>query len=177
MTTLTQSTSPLRGLDDADFAALVDRAVRGDLDEATAESLKDPQTLDRSYLALVTMKKSVEGQLAAKKADYVRNVAKTRQEARLRQIEEQYRQWRGGALRFKSGVETWLMILRQARQQTMPDLSHSLIRELDKQERNKFMTAYDQLRSAVAEHRDHICDSSCDAECVADVKLWQAIQS
>lgn len=51
------------------FYNFVDQDVRGRLEDDVAAKLRDPAVVERWYLALVQMKKSVEAQLAAGRAD------------------------------------------------------------------------------------------------------------
>lgn len=158
----------LLSLDDERFRSIVDSAVRGNVSKETMAQLKTPEVANRCYMALVTMKKNVEGQLAAKRADYNRQRVQFRKNPnKLREAEERWLTWRGGALRFKTGVEELMVEIRGKRSPSDWAL---------RAERNEVVIAYENLRQAIAAHRDHVCTAECDEkECVADVTLWSVL--
>lgn len=160
-------------LDDDSFGSLIDAAVRGDLDKKTRELIKDPRIIERTRLTLVAMKKSVEGQLGAKRAEHVTKVDKSKPEWAIRKDRQLYNSWRAGALRFKSGVDGLLMDIRLQQTRDNPDAEG--IAAFLKSERTAYLVAYQKLHDVVVEHRDHECGPECDDQCVADVKLWRAV--
>lgn len=165
----------LLALSDEEFRSVVDGAVRNrDPEDDDARAIRSdllrPEIVDKTYFALIASKKSVEGQLAAKRADYVKSRARTRHPDALRRIEETYRGWRAGALRFKSGVEEFLVEVRAARDRNGED---NYLRK----ERNDSLVAFEQLRRAVIEHRDHVCGPECDNTCIADENLWRLVDA
>lgn len=149
----------LMAIPEEEFRAVVDAAVRGHLDVATIEKLKSPEVVERSYLTLISMKKNVEGQLAAKRADYVKSRSQLRNKmGELQDAEERYQTWRAGALRFKSGVEEFMVSIRSRRER--PGVERD------------YYIPFQTLKHAILQHRDHICDADCETECTADVNLW-----
>lgn len=160
-------------LDDDAFGSLIDAAVRGDLDKRTTELIKDPKIIERTRLTLVAMKKSVEGQLGAKRAEHVTKTDKTKPEWAAKKDRQQYNLWRAGALRFKSGVDGLLMDVRL--EQTRQDPDADRVAAFLKSERTAYLVAYKNLHDVVIEHRDHVCGPECDDQCIADEKLWRAV--
>lgn len=153
----------LLAIPEADFRSIVDDAIRGHLTTEMAERLKSPEIIERTYLTLVSIKKNVEGQLAAKRADYIKNRSLMHGDTvGLRATEEAYQTWRAGALRFKSGVEEFMVSIRVLREKS--GLSEN------------FYMRYQELKQAVVQHRDHWCDDKCADECTADKALWKVLE-
>ena len=121
---------------------LVDDAVRGTTGiSSISDALLDPSVIDRTHLTLVGMKKSVEGQLAAKKVDYQRDRARFKDDPKIvREIEDKYYAWRAGALRFKSGVEAFMLPVRSKMNRPLRE--------------DNFYLAYETLRQAITKHRE-----------------------
>lgn len=154
---------PLSTIPDDEFRALLDAAARGRLDEQTLDQLKSAEVVERTYLCLVSMKKSVEGQLAAKRADYIKARSKLRgKPTELAAEAEKYQTWRAGALRFKSGVEEFMMAVRGNREKA-PEV-------------HDYYLPYQTLKLAIIQHREHVCDDECDVECAADTRLWSVLE-
>lgn len=152
-------------LSDDEFRTLLDAAIRGNMDNITVEALKSDPCLDRTYAALISMKKSVEGQLAAKRADYVIERSRTPKH-RIAEVERKYQAWRAGALRFKTGVEEFLSSVRP------PSSPDSDLRS----ERNRLLIENEAFRQAIHDHWAHHCTPQCDVRCTADEALWKLIQ-
>jgi hypothetical protein len=163
--TTTTTTAMFDILSDEEFKDLVDEAVRGQLDPNTMAALKDGSVANRTYTVLVGMKKNVEGQLAARKADYGR-ARKNPDKKKLDEIDDTWLSWRAGAIRFKSGVESLMLEVRDKR--TPNDWSL-------RAERNELANAYENLRKGIIAHRDHLCDEACDVSCSADDLLWSLV--
>ena len=149
------------------FRSLVDEAVRGHPEDGkiqvVRERLLEEDVVERTYLTLIRMKKSVEGQLAAKRSDYVRDRNRARSNPEeLRAVESRYQTWRAGALRFKSGTEAYMLAVR-ARRNTTPGENYYL--------------AYQTLRQAIAEHKKSVLTSlELDEDTNADEVLWSVIE-
>jgi hypothetical protein len=168
----------LVALPDDKFRGVVDEAVRTSAltDEVTLEQrrhvqelLKRPELADRTYLVLVAMKKNVEGQLAAKRTDNQRRRVRLQSKPDvLAREEDEYRRWRAGALRFKTGVEEFMVELRSKRVGNATEVAL-------RGERNDLVFAYERLRKGILEHRDHVCSDTCDAGCPADERLWELV--
>lgn len=148
-----------------DFRAVVDDEVRGveELDPKTAKALRDPLVADRWYYALVSMKKSVEGQLGAKRSDLLKHRSPPRDRT-------EYHRWRAGALRFKSGVEERLLEVRSRR--------HSLTHiDTVQEERNVALAQMQNLKTAITSHKTSVLSDFADDEVSdADRTLWSAIE-
>lgn len=156
----------LQTVSDDTFRSIVDEAVRGHSEDPNIRSMRakltEPQVVDRTHLALVGMKKSVEGQLAARRADYVKERSLHRSNPTLlRESEERYQAWRAGALRFKSGVEDFMLSVRGKREKP-PD---------------NYYLAYSTLRQAITQHRATVeaaIKDGLDTES-ADDALWAVL--
>jgi hypothetical protein len=137
----------------------------------------DPAVIERWYQALVRMKKSVEGTLAAKTADSkaqkLQCLLKTgdfgRAEPDLvgaQTIEMEYQRWRAGAIRFKVGVEEKLMAVRWLRSQAAPQL----IASAAVLERNIMAERVRRLEAAIRAHRDQVLRDGGPHD--GDDQLW-----
>ena len=163
MATAISTYESLLALSDEDFRSVVDDAVRNP-EDSRATLLRHPDVVARWYFTLVSMKKSVEGQLAAKKAEYA--AAKATSPVAKRD-QAGYERWRAGALRFKAGVENQLLEARLLREGNMDDQEVAMA----VRERNR-------LIAAIAAHRDHDCDDDpqcTDDLCAADERLWASV--
>ena len=157
----------------------IKQADRGEMEQVTFDALREPPVIQRFYSMLSQMQRSVEGQLAAGRADMKSRTAKMK----LRHAPaEEYQQalanhenWRAGALRFKTGCE-----------QRMAEIA-GLLRVIDsefladrvKEERNDALARVKELEDAIRRHRDHTCDdATCSQgrdECSADEDLWTLV--
>jgi hypothetical protein len=173
------TTETLRTMDDESFRSLVNDEIRGNAEPEVTKLLRSPELVDRWYNALQIMQKSVEGQLAAKKAEAKSKKTELTRQANGRQKWLQYNKsaniWRAGALRFKSGLEMALFEADQLRYQ---------INGVDKAkqaigERNVAIAEAERLKSAIRAHRTHVlgqCPEECDGDyCVADEDLWAVL--
>lgn len=71
-------TQRIAKLSEDDFRELVDRDLRRDNTEDESQALRSPALVDRWYAILVSMSKSVDGQLAAKREDFEAQKARLR---------------------------------------------------------------------------------------------------
>lgn len=154
------------------FRDLVDLDIRGRSDEATFTALRSALVVDRWYMTLVGMKKSVEGTLAAKQNDrrielkaLRRKLANTgtaqaaeKVQAEIDGVEDRYLRWRGGALRFKTGVEQSLAEAAWRRRILVTGHAATLMRE----ERDGLDERLRALVKAVRNHRDKRDDDEID---------------
>jgi hypothetical protein len=154
-------------LPDDVFRSYVDEAVRGHPEDTQTQELrsklKDPEVVDRTYLTLVSMKKSVEGQLAARRADFVKERGTLRSNPPgQRAAEERYHAWRAGALRFKSGVEDFMLAVRGNREKPTGD---------------NYYLAYQTLRQAIEKHREAVETALANDQDTddADAVLWSVL--
>lgn len=158
-------------MSDDDFKALIEADMRRPDDEVDQEVralLRHPEVIDRTYATLLSMQKSVEGQLAARKED--REVLRGRCLAKgaagrsvWLEAEERYAKTRAGSLRFKVGVEQQLMAVRRLR-----DTRRSVLFEDEANER--LILRVQALEQAIRKHRDGF--DSDDEGSDDDLELW-----
>lgn len=165
-----------------DFRKIAEEDIRsadkGDMDPMVFEALRTSPVIQRYYSVLGQMQKSVEGQLAAGKADMRSRTAKMKSRgttnSEYQEALAKHENWRAGALRFKTGAE-----------QRMAEIA-GLLREIDteffadrvKEERNDALARIRELEDVIRRHRDHVCtDETCDRDrtCIADDELWTLI--
>lgn len=169
----------LLAMDDEPFRSLVNDEIRGNAAPEVTKLLRSPELVERWYNALQIMQKSVEGQLAAKKAEAKSKKTELSRLPNGRQKWLQYNKsaniWRAGALRFKSGLE---MALFEA------DRLRYSINGVDRtkraiEERNISIAEAERLKSAIRAHKAHVlgkCPEECDGDfCVADEELWSVL--
>lgn len=80
-------TQKIAALNEEDFRELVDRDLRRENTEEEAIALRSPALVDRWYTVLVSMTKSVDGQLSAKRQDFEAHKARLKSQL-LRADEE-----------------------------------------------------------------------------------------
>ncbi len=108
-----------------EFHAVVNLDLRKGTDDDTWEALRSPEVFDRWWGALIGMSKSIDGQLGARREEYLSAQADLREqmrvavaagdadkqatvESRANKVSKDYHRGRAGSLRFKSGLEEWL---------------------------------------------------------------------
>lgn len=163
------ATDDLMATPDEEFRVLVAEALKvgnhdysGPLTPEVVDALKSPEVVNRTYLTLIAMKKNVEGQLAAKRADYVRERSRLHDGPNLRAKEQEYHSWRAGALRFKSGVEEFMVSVRGKRER--PD--------------DNYYLAYETLRQAILTHKSAVLLAlEHDEDTDADEALWTTVSN
>jgi hypothetical protein len=149
-----------------------DQDVRGRLEDDVAAKLRDPAVVERWYLALVQMKKSVEAQLAAGRADL-----RTDHRTMLNRLEEadgddaralrqalhdriaRHESQRSKRLRFLSAVEDSLAEARFRRNTPSELLSMQLLHVLE---------------AAIRLHKESIAPGEATD---ADRLLWETVES
>lgn len=164
------SENSLSSYTDDKFRALVDDDVRGILDHQVAKLLRKSENVERWYYALVLMKKSVESQLGAKRAEVQQYVHDPSPSARSRLND--YNSWRAGALRFKNGVEAHLLEAREIIAQDTR-MSHT---ELVKSERNFALGEMERLKTAILDHRQTVLREGFEPT-AADLDLWKCVST
>lgn len=142
--------SDIQNMSDNEFRRLVDSEVRGNSGSSVRSLLHDPSIDKRWYFTLLTMKKSVESQLGAKRADLATRVNNPDYES----DKIEYFTWRGGALRFKNGVEDRLLEIRK-----------------------DWDAAHEKLIAAIRVHKDSVLDEFPDEVSSADESLWEHLTS
>lgn len=108
-----------------EFHAVVNLDLRKGTDDETWEALRSPAVFDRWWGALIGMSKSIDGQLGARREEFLSQQADLREqmrvavaagdvdkqaaiESRSNKTSKEYHRGRAGSLRFKSGLEEWL---------------------------------------------------------------------
>lgn len=170
----------LAGLSREDFRRAVEDDMKGKLSPAEAESLRtDPELVGRWHSTLVQMKRSIESQIAAKRAETKADKQRLlidgipQSDPRFLQIDESFNRWYAGVSRFKHGVETTLVEANDVRNRVFDRISEILAI----QERNKAFQLADLYREAIEAHRDHQCTDDCDEQgCPADEDLWSVLR-
>lgn len=173
--TVTESRVQLTDLADDAFISIVNQDVRGSLNPEISQLLRDPAIADRWYDALLGLKRSVESQLSASKAEKSQKIAEFNilgNDGWL-QARVQTDKWRAGAVRFKNGVEDRLSEAKRFREEAHKTLDITVVVA----ERDNALREVRRLRSGIIKHRDHECDSSCDDNCIGDEELWSLLDS
>lgn len=184
----------LAAADDRTFRAEVDsdlrpRASAGDPRHwVRRAALRSPDLVDRWLTTLLMMSKSVEGQLASKQEDHEAEKARLRiginkaeqsgNEERIRKArtawesaKQNYAIMRGDKLRFKTGLDEWIVEARGLRDSLRAAMYDSIVAE----ERNYYAERARDLRQAIAEHKDKILDDEGYEASDADERLWSCL--
>lgn len=199
ITTNPDRVEALQRLSDHAFRAIVDADLRRQASEEDAAALRTPELADRWFTALARMAKSVEGQLAAREEDH-RGARAQYEKARLRaggpvrcdscgrsgadpedpalrQVEERwlktcedYSRTRSKSLRFKSGLEEWLLEARSVRDTARDALYVSVVTE----ERNRALARVQELEAAIHKHEANVYDPDDPAD--DDLELWRVLR-
>jgi hypothetical protein len=158
--------------------------------EVRRAALRSPELVDRWTTVLLTMTKSVEGQLASKqedheaaKADLRQKIAtleqtaphsddlfKARQE--WEQLKKEYAQSRAQMLRFKTGLDEWVIEARALRDSLRSTMYDSVVAE----ERNHYAAQVQVLRAAIDAHRTRILEDEDYEPSSADERLWACLR-
>lgn len=179
----------LLDLDEKDFYNLVDRDVRGRLDQSLARKLRDPMVNERWYQTLLRMKKTVEGQIAAKSTetkgqraeleangtittwrgnDIVNVESFDDPKAKALELYTQFMAWKSGSVRFKVGVEERFTEVAWRRKR----ITANLLLSVAQVERNLLADEVIRLRDAIARHQDVIHEDDATEQ---DEELWSAL--
>lgn len=165
------------------------------LRELESQALRSPALVDRWLTALLAASKSVEGQLSARKMDYdatksrlLRTIERLEfqqshgglnqqeeerlREARdkMREAKERYSKSRSGTLRFKSGLDEWVIEARNLRDSTRDRLYDTVVVH----ERNRFAARAQLLEEAIQRHRDAFPEEDDPTD--ADEELWSLVR-
>lgn len=184
-------------MDDRGFRQEVDADLRrpGARDnrreyEIRRAALRSPELVDRWNTTLMTMSKSVEGQLASKQEDHEAAKAELRQRiARLakdpsmadelfqarqewEQIKKDYATARAQMLRFKTGLDEWVIEARALRDASRATMYDSVVAE----ERNYYAAQVQMLRAAIDAHRTEILEDEDYEPSSADERLWACLR-
>lgn len=183
----------LLGLRDIDFRTEVDadlrRAPREPAEAARHElrrrALRTPELIDRWYTVLMMMSRSVDGQLAALDEDHQAEKADLRMELppedrdgnpKWEEPKVAYARARAGKLRFKTGLDEWVIEARHLRDQfRYATYDQIVINQVVIEERNHYAGEAQRLRDAVREHHEALlADDDIDPS-PADEKLWTVL--
>jgi hypothetical protein len=174
----------LMHLPEDEFRDIVDADLRRRARRDDAEALRSPELVDRWFAALTAMAKSVEGQLAAREEDFRSRTAAVKAEmglavndeqvadlrVKLHMMQADYSRGRSGTLRFKSGLEEWIIEARYLRDNQRGRMYDSIVAE----ERNHALARVRELEAAIQEHRDNFGPD--DDVTPEDEKLWQVLR-
>ncbi len=168
----------LLDLSDDAFNSMVNQDVRGTLNSELSQLLRDPAIADRWYETLVSLKRSVEAQLSANRAEQVQKQSEflgRGPQAKMLwlQTKATTEKWRAGAVRFKNGVEDRMAEARRNRDKLRLGLHVSVVIN----ERDVAFREVKRLRSMILSHRDHECDENCEPNCAADDSLWNLLDN
>ena len=164
---MTNASDVLLGMSDDEFRAFVDRDLRKDsreqMDPAYREALRSPEVVERWLSFLIRMSKSVEGTLASRHEDHEAQKAALRaspgdKHIRLLSLSADYHKRRGSTLRFKAGLDEWIIEARTTRDSYRDDAFGVLSRVV-------------QLEAAIASHRSTSEDEGLEPE-PNDLELW-----
>lgn len=184
-------------MDDRGFRQEVDADLRrpGARDnrreyEIRRAALRSPELVDRWNTTLMTMSKSVEGQLASKQEDHEAAKAELRQRIALlakdpsradelfqarqewEQIKKDYATARAQMLRFKTGLDEWVIEARALRDASRATMYDSVVAE----ERNYYAAQVQMLRAAIDAHRTEILEDEDYEPSSADERLWACLR-
>jgi len=180
---------------DPKFAELVDADLRPPdaRDPELSAELRHPEVVKRYYSALLRKAKSVDGQLAAKEAQYEGKVSRlkakltiaesqqgmpdatpeqvaearrkaTNYRAEISTARSQYFESRVGTIRFKTGLDMNLIEVRRL----VDELDSSQFNTLAVQERNLLAGRVQVLEDAIRLHQEEIGDEGSEE----DEALW-----
>jgi hypothetical protein len=173
-----------RALVDADLRSLAPNGVR--LRKDLTETLRSPEHCSRWHSMLCRMEKSVDGQLAARDADYRANMArleaeilrstdeKTQTDLRRQQqdLRNKYQTGRAATLRFKTGLGDASLQAKFLREQQVAETFGGTVIA----ERDFLASRCRRLAAAIEAHRQAVTnDLGGDEPDELDVRLWAAI--
>lgn len=169
------ATSILSDLSESAFHEIVNADVRGTLDAGTSVLLREPENVPRWHDTLLGMKRSVEAQLTAKKGELAGQRAEYMGLGEAgrplwAQAQASAEKWRQGAIRFKNGVEDKVA---EAKHLLSTIARDQYIQQL-RVERDTAIRDALRLRTAVAEHREHVIAAAETGEEQDDIDdlLW-----
>jgi hypothetical protein len=146
------------------FREVVEAEIRGEVSQAQAKWLREPQNVERWYWDLIAVKKNIESQLGSRKAYLL--ASKGLSDEQLKEKKQDFYLWKAKILRFKSGTEERIIEARQLRRTSW--LREDVILE----ERNAALETVSILRSAIYAHQQ--ANRNMDPTS-ADQKLWNML--
>lgn len=174
MNIVTSATEALIIMGDDSFRDLVDKDLRRkdreDIPQELRDGLRSPEVADRWLSTLIKIAKSVEGTLAYRYDEYEAEKADLElkgDQTGLYLLKQQYHQQRAKTLRFKTGLDEWLIearTIRDARRRQDPAASERAL--LERKVRS--------LKEAIEEH--HSAAVAADRPPASyDQKLWSVL--
>lgn len=205
------SPEALLALSDDEFVELVNNIIRRKADNYKGKhtpeflaraykSLQAPEVAPRWYMVLARTAKSVDGQLAAREADFTSHRANLRAELTeaqlalkeaqesgqtplspyrravadahiaIQDLTKEYGRQRGSTLRFKSGLDTNLIEARHAYEMTL----HGMMSSIAAKERDHALQRVRELEEAIRRHRDNL---DADDGSSIDEELWSVVDT
>lgn len=178
MPAIASATSTLSDLSEVAFHEIVNADVRGTLDAGTSVLLRERENIPRWHDTLLGMKRSVEAQLTAKKGELAGQRAEylgLGEPGRplWAQAQASAERWRQGAIRFKNGVEDKIA---EAKHLLGTIARDEYVNQL-RLERDTAVRDALRLRTAVAEHREHVIAAAETGEEQDDIddRLWSVL--
>lgn len=164
-------------MDTQEFETIVNADTRSRLVDtpAIAAALRaDPEVTRRWYTTLMTMHKSLEGQLASKTADNSAKIGKLKLKraswATIVEEETSFEQWRAGALRVKNGLELKLIEAKSILERR----GDRFIINAAAKERNAAFGRIGVLEDAIRRHKAALVAEDTEPSS-ADENLWEYI--
>lgn len=175
----------LLAMPEATFRRVIDSDLRGQAEAPVSAALRSDKLVERWYATLSAMSKSVEGQLAARRADADAFFLQTQDalskaenstlanelQRQLTQRQMKDAEWRASTIRFKTGLEETMMEARRLRENLRGGMYDSVVTE----ERNRALDRVKELEDAIRSHRDHECSDECEDRCWGDDLLWKLV--
>lgn len=176
--------SMLLNLSNDAFKRIVDNDLRNNVSDDEARALRSAEVVSRWIATLEGMRKSVEGQLAARRSeqdilriDTERAIQDNPQleleiKRKYNEARKQYEKTRASSLRFKVGVEQQLINAHYIRDSLNPEAS--FIRK----ERDALLRRTWELEAAITNHREQVMsdDDDLDEDAIDD-ELWRVLPS
>lgn len=160
----------LEHLSDEEFREIVDNSLRKQGDPETAASLREPANVERWYSTLLKMSKSVEGQLAARTADWKRSNLSGAED--LAERRENYLKWRAQIIRFKTGLDEALTEAKYLRDKNRTSQYGTFITD----ERLALLQRVQKLETTIRQHKEQIFHGDDDDHDKADESLWAIVE-
>ena len=167
----------LMQLSDTEFNEVVNEEVRGVATQEDATLLRNKETVDRWAITLLGLKRSVETQFGAKRAEaaqreYALYERGNPSRLELTQIKTEHAEWRSKALRFLNGLEDRLAEARKLCKE------YSLLTDVTilSRERENLVRQILLLREGIAKHKGTVTTSEEEDTEAADTELWSLVE-
>lgn len=190
----------LAGLPDDQFRALVDADLRQNAARSTirlraelSEALRSPDNVRRWYSMLCRMAKSVDGQLAAREADFrgerarlealaleADDAGRSGLRAQQQRLKAEHHKTKASTVRFKTGLDEVTIVAKFLLEQHLEDLFGAAVLA----ERDYLAGRCRRLTAAIEQHRDAVMadnavmdDLGGDDADEIDEALWSVLRS